>query len=118
MVQRSYQKDRSRAITVQCLARTRSAKSELRKRKKEKEDVDALQAKIKAYEVCVCVVKDHACDFFFLFSPLSLFVSFCYSFVLSHFLAEVGNVHACVHMAVCLFVLLLLCSFRCPQGQQ
>ncbi|CBJ27444.1 myosin-like protein [Ectocarpus siliculosus] len=50
VVQRSYQKDRSRAITVQCLARTRSAKSELRKRKKEKENVDALQAKIKAYE--------------------------------------------------------------------
>lgn len=48
---KSYQTDRSRAITVQCLARKRSAKSELRKRKKEKDNVDALQAKIKAFEV-------------------------------------------------------------------
>lgn len=55
---RSYQADRSRAITVQCLARKRSAKAELRKRKKEKDNVDALQAKIKAYEVgCVRVLR-------------------------------------------------------------
>ncbi|CAM9373494.1 unnamed protein product [Pylaiella littoralis] len=47
---RSYQMDRSRAITVQCLARKRSARAEMRTRKKEKENVDALQAKIKAYE--------------------------------------------------------------------
>lgn len=50
-VQRGYQADRSRAITVQCLVRKRSAKGEFKRRKKEKGDVDALQAKIKAYEV-------------------------------------------------------------------
>lgn len=53
-VRRSYQIDRKRAISVQCLVRKRAARVEFKRRKKERDDVEALQAKIRAFEVSHC----------------------------------------------------------------